>query len=658
MPRSLACMLSLAVAAAANCAPQDPIAIAEVVADRNGDGVVDRLGETVRVRGALTALPFPAFRGDEREYRFYLQDRSGGLRIIQSTQQGLLEMVMGVEVEVEGEIGQYNGMPTLRMGEVVGFGPAAAVQPVEVPWDRFYGEALSGMLVRVRGPLHYEDKRYFLGTGDKRLRLFLRPSKEYVPFVSELGEGFEVDIVGIAEQYDRDPPFRAGYRIRPRGIDDVSVVVPVMHRPETRVAALIGLAALATCLGWLAWRWRRAKSQLQAPEVQRMHALGTMAGGVAHDFNNYLLAIVGFAELARGEVDDDSPAAAHLDEVLAASSRAKALIEQILSYSRTKDAELVRTDAAEAVREGLRLVRAVMPATVQVVERVDAQVGALVADRGQLSQVMLNLATNASRAMPDGGTLTVALRRIDVPDELRRALQLPRPGPHLLLEVADTGIGMTEDVRQRVFDPFFTTRERAEGTGLGLSVVHGIVKRHRGVIAVESAVGRGSTFRVYLPLIRPGEPDEPSASTSTDSIAAVGAQPDPVRAFGGRVLLVDDQHNLTKLVENLCTRMGFEVVTANDGLLAFSEIKRAPERFDLVISDLTMPGMSGLELARRVREVRGDLPFLMMTGNTATLDADELAAAGVSMVLAKPFGNDELRAAVGSLLQPGDRART
>lgn len=645
MVSSFVSALLLFAAAWAPDLPQEPVPIADVCVDADHDGFADRAGEVVRVFGAVTAAPFPAFRSDEREYRFYIEDDSGGVRVVQPSLDGLLELTAGVAVELEGEVGQYNGMPVLRLVRILRITSSPGVVPRDVRWESFDGEALCGSLVSVHGPISYEDKRYFIGEGDDRIRLFLRPSKEYVPFVSEIGEGYEVEVVGIVEQFSSKPPFQGGYRLRPRGLPDVMVVVPFLARREFRVGALVGLGCLVALFGWLALRWRRAKSELEAPEVQRMHALGTMAGGVAHEFNNYLLAIVGFAELAREELPAGAAARGHLDEVLAASGRAKALIEQILSYSRTKDGELDRVDAAEAVREGLRLVRAVMPATVEVVERFATDLGSLAADRGQLNQVLLNLGTNASRAMPNGGTFTVGMERVEIDDNQRRDLRLPCSGAHLLLEVSDTGGGMTEDVRDRVFDPFYTTRERAEGTGLGLSVVHGIVKRHRGAIAVESTVGKGTAFKIYLPVAQGSEPlaSEPAGEEAV--VVAPGTL-----SNAGRVLLVDDQRNLTRLVERLFERMGFEVMTANDGMQAFALVARDPAAFSLIVSDLTMPKMSGLELARRVRELREDLPFLLMTGNASSLDHERLVDVGVDAVLTKPFGGAELAAEVGRLV--------
>ena len=646
MGRSLAICLALASGAGNVLPAQEPVPIAEATVDADGDGNIDRIGETFRVRGTLTVRPFKAFRGDRREYRFYLQDDTGGLRVVKPKSTSSTDLRTGLAVEIEGVLDQYNGMPVLMMSELIDIGPSPPVEPVLISQGDYDGEKLCGSLVTMHSPIYYEEKRYFLGEGPDRVRAFLMPTKEYIPFVADIEPGFYVSVTGVLEQYDTTPPFLGGYRIRPRNSADVKVGVPFLSRPEGRATVVIGLVLLAAMLGWLALRWWRAKSQLESPKVQRIHALGTMAGGIAHEFNNYLLAISGFTELARDELADDSPARPHLDEVLAASSRAKTLIEQILSYSTTKDSELVPIDARGAVKEGLRLLSAVMPATVQIVEVLDSDTGMLRADRGQLSQVILNLGTNASHAMPQGGEFRVALGRVQVNADQRRALGLASEGPHAQLEISDTGVGMEEDVRQRIFDPFFSTRERSKGTGLGLSVVQGIVKRHGGVIQVESEVGKGTTFRILLPIASAVEVAEHNQSSDSGSSAdAPSSAP-----FGGRALVVDDQRNLTALVEKMLVKMGFEVVCATDGALAYGELVGDASAFDLIISDLTMPRVDGIELARRARELGVEAPFLLMTGNASALEEDDWLAAGVTSVLTKPFMPEELQAAVAKLM--------
>ncbi|MGC6487865.1 MAG: ATP-binding protein [Planctomycetota bacterium] len=647
VPRLLLAALSLA---GALCA-QAPVPIAEVVLDADGDGIVDRVGETFVVRGEVTAAPFRARRSGADETRLYIQDDGAGIRVTVPQYERLTPFRVGVSVTCEGRLEQYNGMPVLNLRELLGVGPATGVEATPVDPRAYDGEALCGKLVTFHGPVFYDEQRYYIGEGPNRVRLFLTEANGLVPFTAQFQDGFEVAITGVLEQFDSTAPFLTGYRVRPRDETDVVVGVPLLARPEFKVALVVLLSIVAALLGWLAFRSWRAKSQLESPQVQRIQSLGTMASGIAHEFNNYLLAIGGFAELARGELPVGAPARAHIDEVLAAAGRAKALIEQILSYSAAEDREMVPVDAREAMEEGMRLLGAMLPATVQLVERLDSGAGMFRVDRGQLNQVLLNLGTNASHAMPQGGTLCVELRRQVPPADKARALGLRSSEPHAMIEVRDTGVGMTEDVRQRVFDPFFTTRERSEGTGLGLSVVQGIVKRHGGAIEVDSVVGEGTTFRVYLPLAAAVEQADFAAAE-----AASPAQAAPRDLGGCRALVVDDQRNLAVLVQKMLARMGFEVVVSTDGEDAARRAVDAPRAFDLIVSDLTMPRVDGLELCRRARAGGVNAPFLLITGNASTLEEGAWRNAGVTALLTKPFSPEELQAEVAKLLPPAQSA--
>ncbi len=631
---------------------QSPVPIAEAVVDADGDGIVDRVGDTFVVRGEVTAAPYRARRNGRDETRLYIQDETAGVRVTVPQYERLTPFRVGVAVTCVGRLEQFNGMPVLNLRELVDVGPSPGVDAQAVDPRSYDGEALSGRLVTFEGPVFYEDQRYYIGTGPNRVRLFLTEANGLVPFTARFQSGFRVAITGVMEQFDSTAPFLTGYRVRPRDASDVVVGVPLLSRPEFKIALVVGLSILAILLGWLAYRSWRAKSQLESPQVQRIQSLGTMASGIAHEFNNYLLAIGGFAELARSELPQDSSASPHIDEVLAAARRAKGLIEQILSYSAAEDREMVAVDAREAIEEGLRLLGAMLPSTIQLVEQLDANDGLLRVDRGQLNQVLLNLGANASHAMPQGGTFTVKLQQMKPSAEQVRRLGLRGAEPHALIEVSDTGVGMEEHVRQRIFDPFFTTRERSEGTGLGLSVVQGIINRHGGAIHVDSVVGEGTKFRIYLPLAAAVEQLEVQEAAPKQPCL-----PAPEGLAGFRALVVDDQRNLALLVEKMLARMGFGVVMSTDGEDAARKLGGSHGSFDLIVSDLTMPRVDGLELCRRAREQGVEVPFLLITGNAALLEEGEWRAAGVTSLLTKPFSPEELQAEVAKIL-PSVRSTT
>ena len=644
------------------------ISVAKAVVDEDGDGRPDLEGEVVCIRGSVSAELFPAFCGDDREYRLYVQDETAGIRIVSPSAQPLRGLLQGIEGEIVGRIGQYNGTPFLRLDRIVKYRPSAPVVPKQVELEGLDFEEMCGQLVRLSGPLVYEGTRYYLGTDEAtRLRLFLRPSKNFVPFIAQVREGLTVAIVGIIEQYDPAPPWQGGYRIRPRKLADLEVLSPFWMMAPARYTAYVLLGGLVIAVAFLTIRWRRAKRQFESPQAQRMRALGTMAGGIAHEFNNYLLAIVGFAELARNELDESSLAQEHLEQVLDASRRAKELIVHILAFGRQKDSELEIIIAGDAIEEGVRLLRAVMPASVIVRSDLGKGEEQIAADRGQLSQLLLNLGTNASYALPEGGDLTVSMESVILGVKQRRELGLSQDRPHLLLEVSDNGVGMDAETLSHIFDPFFTTRGQAEGSGLGLSVVHGIVKRHRGAISVESVRGRGTTFRCYFPIESKlvdsvAELPVPQPVKAVEGVVVIGPIHDGDRdtasrlaasdfqASGRRVMVVDDHTTIISLLNRLLRAQGFEVTVFSDPVAAAMELSRNPDDFDLLITDLTMPRMTGLELARKAHELRPGLPVVLMTGNASNLTDEILKLAGVHVVLDKPFRQQDLLGAMTNAL--------
>ncbi len=383
----------------------------------------------------------------------------------------------------------------------------------------------------------------------------------------------------------------------------------------------------------------RKRIEIQMRQAQKMEAIGTLAGGIAHDFNNLLSAIVGYAEMASEDVPEGSPPRRNLEEVLAAAHRAKDLVRQILTFSRQGEQEQKPVALHQVVREAMRLVRASLPATIEIRQHIDAECGTVRADPSQMHQVLMNLCANAEHAMREGGgLLEVRLEGVEVGAEL--AVRQPglTIGPHVRLTVRDTGPGMTPSVRERIFDPFFTTKGPGEGTGLGLAVVHGIVSSHRGMITVDSAPGLGTRFDVLLPRFDAPEVSEPPV-------------PEPVRGGSERVLFVDDEPFLAYLWEKMLERLGYQVLACTSGLEALEVFRAAPESFDLVITDQTMPRMTGAELAKELMRIRPGLPIILCTGYSHSMTEEKARAIGIRAYLTKPLSRRDLAQAVRGALE-------
>jgi signal transduction histidine kinase/putative methionine-R-sulfoxide reductase with GAF domain len=377
----------------------------------------------------------------------------------------------------------------------------------------------------------------------------------------------------------------------------------------------------------------------QVQQTQKLEAIGTLAGGIAHDFNNILFGIIGFTELAMDSVPPDSDTADNLREVLTASGRASELVRQILTFSRRTETRQMEIRLSDVAREVLKLIRASLPTTIEI--RTEFRtIGLVEADPAQLHQVLMNLCTNAGHAMPQGGVLQVSVTEATVEDQMELGGSTLEAGSYVVLSVSDTGVGMDEEVKRRLFEPFFTTKGVGEGTGLGLPVVHGIVTAHGGAVSVYSEPGAGSTFRVYLP----GSARTLPAPVEADPVVASGSE---------RVLYVDDEPSLARMGERILARRGYTVTAMSSALDALARLKADPAAFDAVITDQTMPHMTGTELAIRIREVSPGLPVILCTGFTLSLPEDQLEAGGIRAVLPKPIVPQELEATLRRVLDGG-----
>jgi len=384
------------------------------------------------------------------------------------------------------------------------------------------------------------------------------------------------------------------------------------------------------------------KSEEQLRQAQKMEAIGTLAGGIAHDFNNILSAIIGYTELAMAQIGLGSSILPKLQEVLRAGYRAKNLVRQILTFSRQDVSGKKVIYLQPIVEEALALLRASLPSTILLTYELQSSLRPVLADATQIHQVIMNLGANAEYAMREtGGTLRVMLDEVYMEDSSALAThQSLVPGHFIRLQVTDSGLGMAPDIKKRIFDPFFTTKEVGEGTGMGLAVIHGIVKGHGGAIQVESRVGVGSNFVLYFPCS-----DKPAGdhSPSDSSKICNGA---------GRLMFVDDEVSLTRWAKDMLEEVGYQVVVHTNGQDAIEDFQRHSKNFDALITDQTMPGMTGEQLTKRVLEIRPDFPVILCTGFSYTIDEGKARSMGIRAYLIKPVLMADLVQTLRATLKP------
>jgi PAS domain S-box-containing protein len=378
-------------------------------------------------------------------------------------------------------------------------------------------------------------------------------------------------------------------------------------------------------------------------QAQKMEAIGTLAGGIAHDFNNILTPIIGYTELSLNMVPDDSRLSHNMKHILLSANRARDLVRQILTFSRKTEQERKPVQISLIVKEVLKLLRSSLPSTIDIRLRMhpDAVHSTTMADPTHIHQVLMNLCTNAAHAMrAQGGKLTVTLENVEIGPGAGRGATDMGPGAYLRLSVADTGHGMDDALKQRIFDPYFTTKGPNEGTGLGLAVVYGIVKNLSGAIAVSSKPGGGTTVDVYFP--------------RTKTAWSTSADPPVLLPTGhGRVLVVDDEKFIVDMVREMLETLGYEAVPRNSSTDALEAFRARPESFDLVITDMTMPHMTGINLAREILMIRPRTPIILCTGFSETLDENKVKSLGINELLMKPVSMRDMAAAVNRIMAKG-----
>lgn len=375
----------------------------------------------------------------------------------------------------------------------------------------------------------------------------------------------------------------------------------------------------------------------QLIQLQKMEALGTLAGGIAHDFNNILFPIVGFAEMLKDDVEPDSTADTYVQEIITGAKRARDLVTQILTFSRQTDHENKPMQPHLIIKEVFKLIKSTLPSTIQIKQYIDTQTHAIMADPTQIHQIAMNLITNAFYAMEEnGGTLSICLKNLEEPPSYP-SFNLA-DGPLILFSVQDTGTGMNEATLAKIFNPYFTTREMGKGTGLGLSVVHGIVKNYGGGIQVISTPGQGTRFEVFLPAMPcDGEIESLVKSQNIPGGSEV-------------ILMVDDEPQITRLADVMLKRLGYKTSTWNSPLEALAQLKQYPHKYDLVITDMTMPEMTGDQLAGEIQSLNPDLPIIICTGYSEKISEKKAEKMGIKGLLMKPIVRSELARMIRDVL--------
>ncbi len=382
----------------------------------------------------------------------------------------------------------------------------------------------------------------------------------------------------------------------------------------------------------------KLKLEAQLQQAQKMEAIGNLAGGIAHDFNNILFPLVGYAEMLKLDLPVDSPLHGHIDEILHAALRSKDLVKQILMFSRQGDQDIKPIKLQPIVKEAIKLLRSSIPTTIDIQQGIDPDCGVVVADPTQIHQIVMNLATNAYHAMEKtGGKLTVNLKEVALAvEDLKDPAMIP--GKYVCLTVADNGPGMEKSIIDRIFDPYFTTKKEGRGTGLGLAVVHGIVKSHDGDISVYSEPGNGAEFKVYLPVIKE---QKETAKVETDM---------PIQKGDERILLVDDEDIIVQMEKQMLERLGYHVTARTSSVEALEAFRAKPDKFDVVITDMTMPNMTGDKLAAEIMKIRSDIPVILCTGFSEMMSKEKAAALGIKGFLMKPIVMKELSSVIRKVL--------
>jgi len=411
---------------------------------------------------------------------------------------------------------------------------------------------------------------------------------------------------------------------------------------STALIQTVGQKHLLLCLNDITDRKRAEKEketlQTQLLQAQKMEAIGTLAGGITHDFNNILGAIIGYSEIASDCIPPKSEAIEHLGKVLKASERATTLVKQILAFSRQENIERIPLKPNYIVKEAIKLLRPSLPSTININQKIEVTTRSILADPTQVHQILMNLCTNAFHAMEKtGGTIEITLEdRTLFQEDLQHKPDL-LPGAFVLLSVGDTGPGILPEILNKIFDPYFTTKEAGKGTGMGLAIIHGIVTNYGGFVTCESEIGKGTVFEIYFPAIE----QRVASEVKSVEVTPPGTE---------HILLVDDEVMLADLGKTMLERLGYAVTMRTSSLDALAIFHNQPAQFDVVITDQTMPDMTGVDLARQMLGIRPDLPIILCTGHSNLITEEQAKNYGVKGFVMKPFTKKEIAALLRKVL--------
>jgi signal transduction histidine kinase/ActR/RegA family two-component response regulator len=434
----------------------------------------------------------------------------------------------------------------------------------------------------------------------------------------------------------------AGYQLRPPHGETIGVMAlfskhPISSEEDALLRSFSNL--IVPVIQAAQAEQEREKLESQLRQAQKMEAVGRLAGGVAHDFNNVLMAILGYSDMVLKKLAPDDPLRGYTEQVRLAGERAAALTRQLLAFSRQQVLQPRVLDLNELVTNLSKMLRRLIGEDIKLELSLEPALGCVKADPGQFEQVILNLAVNARDAMPDGGELVIQTANVQIDETYVSAHGEVKPGPHVILAVTDTGCGMSEGVKQHIFEPFFTTKPEGKGTGLGLATVFGIVKQSEGFINVYSEVGHGTSFKIYLP--RLDEPVSKRPSGKTEAAEPRGTE---------TILLVEDEDAVRKLGSVCLEKLGYTVLEAGNGAEAIKLARRHAGPIHLLMTDMVMPGMNGSELAQRLKEFRPDLRVVCMSGYTDTTILHRDVLKSGAAFLQKPFSPDMLARRVREVL--------
>jgi signal transduction histidine kinase len=381
---------------------------------------------------------------------------------------------------------------------------------------------------------------------------------------------------------------------------------------------------------------QRLESQLH--QSQKMESIGTLAGGIAHDFNNILFPVMGFTEMLLEDTPEDDPIRDSLEQIYNGTLRAKDLVQQILTFARQKDGEFKLMQMQPMVKEAIKLIRSTIPTTIGIQQNIQTDCRPIKADPTQIHQIVMNLATNAYHAMEEkGGKLTILLNEMEFTEDDLVSLDISS-GVYACLTIQDTGRGMNKALTQKIFDPFFTTKGKDKGTGMGLSVVHGIVKNMSGAIRVYSEPGKGTQFNIYLPVVQTRSEQQLTDIT------------EPIQTGTEHILLVDDEVTIVEMEQAMLERLGYKVTTRSSSIDALEAFRANPDKFDLIITDMAMPNMAGDKLSVEINQIRPDIPILLCTGFSEIISEEKAKSLGINGFLLKPVISRDLSQKIRDVL--------